>query len=278
MNLKHLTDKTLLSDTKKLVARERSVSLEVLHHFKEIEKRRLYSDLGYGSMFEYAIKELCYSDASAFRRIKSARLLKEMPFLEKKISEGSLTLTNLAMAGQLFKNEGIENPILKREIIEKIENTSSRECGKTLMDFQTTPVVPKESMVVSSPAIITVKFNLTNETMALFDEIKNVLAHNRLTNDEILKKTFKSALVGFKNKKFKIHSKQTPAPPSPSTTRYIPAIIKKQVFNRDKGRCVKCKSSYKLEYDHVKPYAQGGEHTVENLRLLCFSCNQRRTI
>jgi hypothetical protein len=278
MNLKHLTDKVLLSDTKNLVAKERAISLEVLQHFKEIEKRRLFAEIGYGSMFEYAVKELCYSDASAMRRIKAARLIKEMPYLEKKITEGTITLSNLAMAGQLFKNEGIDNPVLKREIILKIENATSRECGKTLMDFQTAPVIPKESMVVSSPTITTVKFNLTSETVALLEEIKNILAHNRLNTDEILRKTFESALADFRNRKFKNNAKFTPAPPSPSIGRHIQASLKKQVYERDNGRCVKCSSTYKLEYDHIKPFSEGGKHTLTNLRLLCFSCNQRRNI
>lgn len=278
MNLKHLTDTTLLSDIKKLAADERIISLQLLHHLKEIERRRLFSDLGYGSLFEYVVKDLGYSNASASRRIQAARLLKAMPYLEKKISQGSLTLSNLAMAGQLFKNEGIDCPELRKEIIEKIENTTTRECEKTLMDFQTNPIIPKETMVISSPSITTFKFNLTAETIDLFDELKKVLAHNRLSNDELLKKVFRSALTDFTNKKFKVNAKFSPAPASPSIGRYVPTIVKKNVYQRDQGKCTKCKSSYKLEYDHIKPFALGGESTLSNLRLLCFSCNQRRLI
>ena len=56
MNLKHLTDKALLADIKKLAAEERSISVKVLHHLREIERRRLFSDLGYGSLYDYVIK------------------------------------------------------------------------------------------------------------------------------------------------------------------------------------------------------------------------------
>ena len=201
-----------------------------------------------------------------------------MPYLEKKISQGSLTLSNLAMAGQLFKNEGIDSPEIRKVIIEKIENTTTRECEKTLMDYQTNPVLPKETMMISSPTITTVKFNLTAETIDLFEELKKVLAHSRLSNDELLKKVFKSALTDFTNKKFKVNAKFSPAPVSPGIGRYVSTIVKKQVYDRDHGKCTKCKSSYKLEYDHIKPFAQGGESTLSNLRLLCFSCNQRRII
>lgn len=85
MNLKHLTDKTLLSDTKYLVSKEREISLKILHHLKEIERRRLFSDLGFGSIFDYTVHELGYSEPAAARRINSARLLRDMPEIEEKL-------------------------------------------------------------------------------------------------------------------------------------------------------------------------------------------------
>lgn len=85
--------------------------------------------------------------------------------------------------------------------------------------------------------------------------------------------------------------------------------LTKQVFVRDKGRCVYCKSKvflrrfcshknvkkivnhdvYSLFWlngkirvlpqgtmDHVIPKSQGGDYSLENLVLSCYSCNQRR--
>ena len=87
MNLKHLTDKTLLADTRFLVTRERELLTKVLHHLKEIDRRKLYSDLGYSSMYDFCIRHLGYAEASAHRRIKAARLLEEIPEIEKKIED-----------------------------------------------------------------------------------------------------------------------------------------------------------------------------------------------
>jgi hypothetical protein len=50
MNLKHLTDKVLISETKRLVKDERELTTEVLHHLKEIDTRKLYSDFGFLSV------------------------------------------------------------------------------------------------------------------------------------------------------------------------------------------------------------------------------------
>ena len=276
MKLQNLSDKQLLQDTKKLAGDEREISLQVLKHLREIERRRLFSDLGYGSLFDYAVNELGYSEPSANRRIQASRLLNEIPAIEKKIVEGSLTLTNLAMAGNLFKNERINNPELKLEILKKIEDQSSRECSKTLLGFQSAPLIPKETQTQTTVTITTMKFNFTNETVTLLDEIKNLVAHSRLSNDELFKRIFKNTLEDLKTKKYKLNAKFTTAPASPCETRYVSAIVKKEVYLRDKGRCTKCQSTYKIEYDHIKPFAIGGDSSAKNLRLLCFSCNQRR--
>jgi hypothetical protein len=61
MNLKHLTDRVLIEDTKILVTKDREVLVQLLHHLKEIDARKLYSDLGYSSLFAYMTKGLGYS-------------------------------------------------------------------------------------------------------------------------------------------------------------------------------------------------------------------------
>lgn len=209
MNLKHLTDKALLQDIKKLAAREREVSLEVLQHLKEIERRRLFSDLGYGSLFDYAVRELGYSEPAAARRIKSARMIKEMPYLEKKIADGSLNMTNLMLAGQLFKNEEINSPEKKKEILAQIENTTKKECEGELAKFKTHEPAPREKIEQVTTKLHSMKVNITQETLDMLEELKGLLAHKRFNNDQILNHTFKVALPVIKNNKFKTNAKFT---------------------------------------------------------------------
>jgi len=70
----------------------------------------------------------------------------------------------------------------------------------------------------------------------------------------------------------------TPAPELPN--RYIPAAIRHAVWRRDKGCCTytkngqRCESKRRLQLDHIVPFAQGGRHALENLRLRCFAHNQ----
>lgn len=57
-------------------------------------------------------------------------------------------------------------------------------------------------------------------------------------------------------------------------TRLIPSDVKKDVWQRDGGRCVICGSNANLHFDHDLPFAKGGTSlTAKNIRLLCAKCN-----
>ena len=56
----------------------------------------------------------------------------------------------------------------------------------------------------------------------------------------------------------------------------IPDNVKMFVWQRDNGRCVKCGSQEKLEYDHIIPIAKGGSNTTRNIQLLCEKCNRSK--
>lgn len=277
MNLKHLTDKVLLADMRILVANEREISLKVLHHLKEIERRRLFSDLGYPSLYEYAIRELGYSEPAAHRRISAARLLKEMPEIENKIVDGTFSLTNLSMISQLFKNEQISDVVAKKEILKKIEGTTKKECEKVIMTLTPPTELPVERIKRVTEEFHALKMNVSDETLNLLNEMKSHLAHRRLTQDQLLKEVLKLAIKEFKRQN-EPNAKLTTLAEEPCGNRAIPKSLKRYIFKRDDGKCTKCGSIYKIEYDHIRPYALGGLTEKDNLRLLCFSCNQRSRI
>lgn len=57
----------------------------------------------------------------------------------------------------------------------------------------------------------------------------------------------------------------------------IPDEVKMFVWKRDEGRCVKCESREKLEFDHIIPVSKGGSSTARNLQLLCEKCNRSKS-
>jgi len=57
----------------------------------------------------------------------------------------------------------------------------------------------------------------------------------------------------------------------------IPDDVKMFVWQRDGGRCAKCGSQEKLEYDHIIPVSKGGSNTARNIQLLCENCNRSKS-
>jgi 5-methylcytosine-specific restriction endonuclease McrA len=64
-------------------------------------------------------------------------------------------------------------------------------------------------------------------------------------------------------------------------TRAIPAAIRREVWQRDGGRCTfvddqgrRCRATRSVEYHHEKPYGKGGRHRVDNIALRCRAHNQ----
>lgn len=59
--------------------------------------------------------------------------------------------------------------------------------------------------------------------------------------------------------------------------RIIPASVKREVWKRDKGRCVICGSTENLHFDHIIPYSKGGSSLVaDNIQLLCAAHNLQK--
>ena len=100
-----LSDQRLLQRIKELSAVEQHLKVVVIDHLRELERRRLYLSLGFSSLFEYAVRELGYSDAAAWRRIKAMRLCVEVKGARGRIQDGTLTLNAAAELQHAFERQ-----------------------------------------------------------------------------------------------------------------------------------------------------------------------------
>ena len=260
MNLKPLSDKTLLARTLTLARKEREILLQVLWHLKEIEARKLYSDLRCAGLFEYCVKVLKYSEGQASRRISAMRLLKEIPNIAKSIEVGDLNLTQLGQAKSFFDEQKISSPKEKEDIVMELSGKSTRESEQMLWELRGENTPKRVTITVSEKTYSRLKRlqSLRSHTCSTFDDLFDQVCNELEPRWEPqVKRASKGARVD---------------------RRYVSVSTKAQVWKEASGKCQNCGSTARLEIDHIRPYALGGKTTKENLRLLCRNCNQRAGI
>lgn len=231
-------DRKILSIIKDLVAKERECLVEILRLLREVERRKLFSDLGYKSLFDYTVKELKYSEGQAGRRIQAMRLLKELPQLEHKIQSGTLSLTNISQAQTHFrevqahaaKSKGLNaevptgdnsmrsdtfrsNPprnsvIEKINLLEKLENKSAREGQKVLLQVReelgALPPFPKEQQRQVSAELLEIRFVADLDLMKKLETCRSLLGKSGATMSygELIGQLAEIGIEAWREKKF----------------------------------------------------------------------------
>lgn len=187
-DLRAISNNELILRMEKLVRTERKITHLVLLHIAEIEDRKIYAEMGYDGMYSYLTRGLGYSEGSAYRRLQSARLLKQVPSVAEKIENGSLNLTQLTQVQKCIKEaskneqsnssfnhgDGAERTL---NILSKLENKNSFETQKTLAMEMNIPVQSHEKIKPQADDSIRIEMTLSAEQFQELEKAKNLLSH-----------------------------------------------------------------------------------------------------
>jgi hypothetical protein len=249
----------------------------VLKYLREVQKRRLFVERGYSSLFAYCTGKLGYFEPEAMLRIQVMRLTRAVPEAGKKIEEGELSLSVAAKIQSAVK----EAPEKAKELVRELTGASKREAERRLAEVFPQEARPEKARPVNEDKV-EIRFTVTREEYELFQKLMDRKAH---VNFERKYEKLFTALAKAELKK--LEGKQgkdaLPRGPGEVNSRYIPAAIKRKVRTRDEGRCQysspsghRCQATHGLQLDHIKPFAHGGPTKEENLRLLCGAHNRYR--
>lgn len=188
INVKNLSKEELKMRLEKLVRHERKVTATVLEHISEVERRRLYLDWDFSSMYEYLIRGLGYSEGAATRRLQAARALNQVPEIRSQIESGSLSLSQIARVQCVINHERkLNGPVsveTKKEIFAEILNKSAIQTDKILdRRFESPPTPAIERHKHDDSVELTVRI-----PKAVYDKmtrVKEVLSHSIPTGDWI---------------------------------------------------------------------------------------------
>ena len=96
----------------------------------------------------------------------------------------------------------------------------------------------------------------------------------------ILDRALTLLLSDLARKKFGPEEPAGSSRPGAADSRHVPAAVKRAVRVRDLGRCAfvaeggrRCGERAFVEFHHVRPYAAGGEATVDGIELRCREHN-----
>ena len=302
--LKRLKSGKLLENLDSLNEQERKLKVKVLLHLREIDRRKLYLEEGYSSMFDFCVKYLKYSESTAVRRIKAERALGRSKRIIKMLLSGEMTVTGLSKIEPICRPENTE------AILEKAAGCSCRELDilkarhcpsepkpekvrpvfvKTELKIESEPSYGGKKFTANAEAAAPVleekyrlEFTVDKETMNKIRRAKSLLS-TKYPKGVKLETLFEELLDNYLEKNDP-NGRECDSDININKldrTRYIPQKIKDIVFKRDGGRCSfvgrngrRCNSAWNLQYDHIVPFGKGGDNSPENLRLLCGRHNR----
>ncbi|MGZ3699217.1 MAG: HNH endonuclease [Bdellovibrionota bacterium] len=282
-HLKSVSSDILWEQTKSLVKEERRLTTEILWHLREIQSRELHLKRGYPSLHEFCVKELGYSDGSAYRRIESMKMLTELPELEKKIQEGSLTLSSIASVASFVKNEKKQGKSYsreaKRDLLLSVEGKSRRQAEELFAQISPQPAKNDYERPISATEI-EIRMTIPKPLAEKLERIRQITSHKNPdpTHAELLE----MLADAFLKTEDRASPEKLTDPNKP--TRYIP-LPTRQTVKRVHASCTyvdpktgrRCGSRYFLQIDHIHPFARGGSREKQNLTLLCGAHNRLKS-
>ncbi|MFN8370806.1 MAG: HNH endonuclease signature motif containing protein [Bacteriovoracaceae bacterium] len=266
-------DLALLENTQILVKKEKEFTVQILRNLQEIERKKLFVELGFNSLHGYCVETLGYSSSEAYLRISAMRVMRDFHGVEAKIKSGALSLTVVGEMQMLVvnkeKSEEVKVPKnIKMNLLKELEGKSTRVAQK----------IVKEKLQIEDKVTHS-DFKFKEETIKKFKKLSDKMGVENL--DDLLLLLIKEKDDQLVEAKVKIEE-NSPAPEKnqneTNISRYIPLKIKRQVYMKANYQCEKCKSRKYLNVDHLKPFSLGGKHDLSNLRVLCSPCNQRERV
>ncbi len=275
-SLENLSNAEVLGSLMFLKGNENKTVADIVLHLHELDKRGLYRDAGYSSLFAYCREALKYSEGASYRRIQAARALSSIPEIYDLLKSGEMSLCAVA---EVVKVKETEDRV---ELIKESVGKAKSEVQKLAVKYmpcapilKVERIVPKrvEASEAQTKTHFTVTLEVEEEFMKLVEKAK------AFTGPVPLNEIFMKCLTEYVNKREKAPVRKSKESKN-KETRYIPKFVRHEVFKRDEHRCTfcvdghRCSETQRLQIDHINPFAKGGKNEISNLRLLCPAHNQ----
>ena len=313
-----LSDQQLVAQIKHLAKLERQSTASLICALIEFDARRLFLGQGCSSLFTYCTQVLRLSEHAAYGRIEAARAGRRFPIILDLLCEGSVTLTTITLLGPLLTAQNHREVLdsarhkSKREVeqivaklrpqpdvlslVRKLPQARTLEQPSNAVAASAVATGPRPDLLSAPRAPSTVpppvakplaperykiQFTVSRETYDKLHRAQDLMRHSIPNGDlAMLFERALALLVGHLEKSKLAATDRPRNQGSPRTTsRRIPAAVRRQVWSRDERRCAfvgsegRCGETGFLEFHHVVPYAAGGTMATGNIELRCRAHN-----
>jgi hypothetical protein len=290
-----------------LLSEERRVVVDFILHLVELERRRLYAELGYATLFDYCTRELGLLKGAAYRRVTGARLLKRFPQIEQYLRDGRLCLTRLTLLKDVLNPKNVE------QVLEAASRRSKEDIESLVVELkpELAPMSVPDRVTPLGGGTYRLEMTVGEEFMKELTEVRAALSHKYPKGEleAVTREGYGLVLKQYRSRRgigAKPRGRETPredgspvgvaADQEIGTSKpvvggdtvaierrseqkhrsSIPLAVQRQIWERDQGRCThirhdgsRCNSTFQVELDHIALAGFGGSDDPSNLRLRC---------
>lgn len=287
--------------------RYRQCEAELIEILARIESAKVFLEMGYLSLFAYAVDALRLSEAQASNFINVMRKSREVPELKAAIVAGELTVSKARKIVPVLTRENQETWIRRALVLPKAR--LEQEVAKVAPEVAKVEVVRRTTETRSR-----LHLDVSDEILSKLKRAQT-LSSNRAKRNKGLEETLHELLDFYLARKDPLRSVRSRSNRNgnrsngePSMTslnvnrqesstnmealdrrnvrvmkRHIPARTKREVLVQARGRCEfrsqegrVCGAERGLELHHLRPWSLGGDHRKANLMVLCWQHHHLR--
>ena len=319
-SLESLTDDEVIASLQELLGQSRRVEAPLVAHIGEVHTRHLYARYAVSSMFSYCTTVLHLSEGETQLRINVAKATRDHPVLLEMLTDGRLHLSGISRLAPVLTADNRDVLLAravhksKRQIEEMVAELAPRpdvpsvvrklperkppeqplsvpvqaplEVAPESAPLHVTPPAPARGPVFEplSPARYKVQFTAGTELRDDLEALK-VLMRSEVPDGDlsvIVGKAVRHMRQRLEARRFaQTKSLRKTTAEIDSSSRYVPAEVRRVVYRRDGGRCrfvdeqgQRCSERHWLEYHHQHAFAKGGGHDADNICLMCEPHNR----
>ena len=254
---------------------ERALLVELLAYLAEVDRRKLYLELGFSSLFAFLTDHLGYTRSAAFRRSTAARLLARYPIVAEYLADGRLVLTTLVELREAFEVAPLQVVLDRaagrtedqvRELVAALRpRPEPIDLLRRLPTTTPPPVPPTPSSagpaLTADPPPISpppppapaarpriepiaqdrhvLRVTVSSDFVTDLEAVRAALSHQIPDRDleKVLHECLRRTLRDSQRRRRGGDRPRVTTTPRREDSRYIPADVRREVWRRDEGSC-----------------------------------------